>query len=161
MSDFYIPDPTNEFEAFLSINEKRFFNRRNYAHPAKLFWFAEQVKTGSRVDLKNDDRFKREKHSYHVILHGEVVRGDTPGNLTYGYLGTAAGISEYMLLLGAGINQIILDKRPIWDVFVDFGDNPGDGNQIKLGVMLYWMRQGFTYSEPFIPDPAPGPAPRG
>ena len=60
-----------------------------------------------------------------------------------------------------GFEEVLSNnEKRFWAVFVDIGDNPGDGNQIKLGVMLFWTRQGFTYSEPFMPGPAPGPAPR-
>lgn len=139
IDDYYIPDVTEDFNAFIEENEQDFKN-----HKMNLFWFALKVKTGSVVDLKNYDAvFNRPSHSYHIILDGEVMRADASGNIAYGYLGTAAQIPKSILLYGAGIYQIYEDSsRNIFNMdfmrlINNYGDNPGDSDQIVIGINRY------------------------
>ena len=104
-----------------------------------LVQFKEAVKTGSMIDVKNtNDTFKRNHYSYHIIFNGEVMRADAPGNILFGYFGTAAGIGDVVLLTGAGVFQVIDGPRKIEWIFRYGGDAPGDGNQIMYGIEMYY-----------------------
>jgi hypothetical protein len=161
LADYYIPDVTNSLVGLMGEYEADF-----HEHHRDLFWFVEHVKSDSLVDLKRTNQeFKRESYSYHIIFDCEVMRADAPGNILFGYVGTAAGFSEDELRRGAGLYQLYEDSDrnlfSMWinypKLFEDYGDNPGDGEQIKMGVAYYFESKhpGYEY-----PNPMPGPPPQ-
>ena len=148
LDSYYIPDVTNEVNDMMYSNEQMFSE-----HYRDFYWFAQNVKTDSLVDVKNSvpDIFARPDYSYHIIYNGEIMRGDASGNIIYGYLGTASGFSEYELLSGAGLYQIYSDRKNPFDFFKGYyGDNIGDGEQIIYGISLYYQKQypGCVYPFP-------------
>jgi RHS repeat-associated protein len=160
LSTFYIPDLTNSITKILAQQESTFED-----HSSDVPWFIDHVKTNSLVDVKNSNpEFLRPWYSYHVIINGEVMRADAPGNIMYGYLGTAACFDEETLLAGAGAYQIWEDSdrkigtaiTNIPKMFHNFGDNVGDGEEIRYGISWFWSAKypGYSY-----PDPMPGPPP--
>ena len=150
ISEYYIRDITTDLVAIMDDLEPEFISHRR-----DFFWFAKNVNTGAVVDLKNsNDNFKFTDYSYHLIFDGKVYRADASGNILYGYLGIAAGITESELLFGAATQQTIFNiKRGIFRI----GDNPGDADQIMAGIGYYFERKNPGYN---YPEPMPGPAPR-
>ena len=48
------------------------------------------MKTGAEWDLKYWDEFSTKKYKDGFVFYGDNVRYDAPGNIMYGYVGSAA-----------------------------------------------------------------------
>lgn len=68
----------------------------------KLIYFAELVKSGGEYDLKSKPDWKSNWFEYKSM----IIRNDVPGNVLYGYFGSALGISKDILLGAAEVAQI-------------------------------------------------------
>ena len=66
-----------------------------------------------------------------MLLNGRLVTVEQVGNITYGYLGTAAGINESMLMLGSGVNHFFTH------LFKGGGNESADQPFIRLGINWY------------------------
>lgn len=67
------------------------------------------------------------------LFNNEIVRYDAPGNIHYGYVGSATWYgTEEMLLKQAGYAQIKDNPGACWT-----GDDPVDMYYIKKGIELY------------------------
>lgn len=101
-----------------------------------LYTFYELVRNNGELDLKNQGWNDSE-----YIFNGEVIPGDGPGNILYGYLGKAFGYSDELLLRAAGYAQTQAGtNEPEWgDWFGSepYGDDPRDQKNIKKGINYY------------------------
>ncbi len=102
----------------------------------KLSEFYDLVRNGSAVDLKNQG-YNASKYIY----IGNIIDGDAPGNIAYGYLGKAFGFTDQLLLRAAGYAQKRAGtSRPEWGEPLGeepYGDDPRDQRKIKQGIALY------------------------
>lgn len=74
------------------------------------------------------------------LFRGEVVTREDLGNILYGYLGSAMGISDTMLYHGGGIaadwKNIFNGK--LFDENEYFGDDDTDHEYIKKGIEMFY-----------------------
>ena len=78
------------------------------AHSGDFMWFYDMASTGTTWDIKLEDQWNTligagtypGSISAPIVLFGTVTTPEAVGNITYGYLGTAAGFSEGILLMG-------------------------------------------------------------
>ena len=127
--DYYtIPDVTEKLNDLMSSNREEFEK-----HRGNFIWFKNNVGYNCLFDIKTQSEWQHE----HVIYNGQVLRGDVPGNISYGYLGKAAHFSDFTLRVAAGIAQQFSNAgQPVdrtW-IFTNWGDAPGDWEFIKIGI---------------------------
>ncbi len=123
---------------------------------ASMKEFYEQMKTGGPMDIKveemwedmfgNSAPFTRDP----FIFEGEAITADELGNINYGYVGTALGYSEEVLLAGGGFAHSKAIARSSGNnerYFIviglsqeNFGERPEDVIRIKQGIELYKER---------------------
>lgn len=65
------------------------------------------------------------------IFYGRPVAVDDVGNVTYGYLGTAAGISPFFLGVGSELNHFKNHGVNNWN------NEESDQSYISLGILWY------------------------
>jgi RHS repeat-associated protein len=77
-------------------------------HSFNFLWFKDQVDNDAPWDIKIEERWKNTigteypgKHNANVIYGGGILTPEKLGNITYGYLGRAAGFTESALILGS------------------------------------------------------------
>ena len=105
-------------------------------NPYLLYLFYNTVRNSAPLDLK------QVWHSEYFIFDGHVVRGDAPGNIAYGIAGKLLGISESLLLFGAGFaQQRAGTSDPSW-MNDYFGDDPVDQFYIHVGFNYVESRRG-------------------
>jgi len=100
----------------------------------KMFWFKEQVDHKADWDIKRSAPWEKSvgttypgAHDAQVYFNGEYITPETLGNLLYGYAGSAAWISEDMLILGS-----------LYAAGWNFDDNEkGDHVVIRRGIEMY------------------------
>ena len=95
-------DVTSPINYALSCSAAIFSN-----HNHDFLWFYEQVKTGATWDIKLPNRWKETikstypgSESTEVIYMQKIMTPESLGNMTYGYLGSAAGFSRGVLFYG-------------------------------------------------------------
>lgn len=149
-----IPDKTDIFNAFLEKTEKYFsdldkkLKKRESnilfgglgKYKRKLQEFRKLVTDGAPYDIKvaeggafsikNRDAFR----NGYAFYDNQLFRYDDFGNFNYGVAGKAFGLSEFILELGAGVNQ--LSKPNVPHSIFSYGDEDKDN---------YMIRQGFKY----------------
>ena len=150
--DYYtIPDITDEFNRTIEFEEKAILDdlskwglKVEGEHVNKNAFIAFYFWKGAKYDLKEQDDYK--KHSL-FVYNEEIMSRDDFGNLLYGYLGTACGMSEKTLLSGGGAFQILSRKsKPEWGK--SGGDDPRDSTRISEGVRLFYEKHpGISQSE--------------
>lgn len=86
---------------------------------------------GGEFSTKNKKAFK----NGYAFYDGKLFRYDDFGNFNYGVAGKAFRLSESILKVGAGINQ--LSKPSVPHSIFSFGDEDKDN---------YMIRQGFEYN---------------
>lgn len=64
---------------------------------------------------------------------GQVV---AIANITFGYLGKVMGIPDEVLLIGAGVAQIMAGTSNV-DFILTTGDDPRDQMRIMQGINMY------------------------
>ncbi len=119
-------------------------------HKYNLKWFYEQVKTGGPWDIKLKDRWNETiaAETYpgsgltQVMLYGTITTPEALGNITYGYLGTAAGFSQSILLQGgdAAANGVQLNLKGVYDGvkgIIISADSQEDKCNIIKGINWY------------------------
>ena len=101
-----------------------------------LYNFYNLVRNNGLADLKNQGWTDSQ-----YIFDGNVYRGDAPGNILYGQLGTAFGFSQELLLRAAGFAQFMAGtNEPEWGHYLGdepYGDDPYDQFCIKVGIFYY------------------------
>ena len=101
---------------------------------AKFAWFYQKVRNGGDWDLKNN-AYKPYKKTG-VIVAGNTYGNDMPGNYHYGFVGAAAGFSDYILHKAAGeAQQRAGTSKPEYGC--TYGDDPADYEFIRLGIELF------------------------
>lgn len=128
------------------VNAKGTFQEHKY----DFKWFYDQVKTGAPWDIKLKNNWNKTiapgtypgSYSTKVMLYGELTTPEALGNITYGYLGSAAGFSESILLQGgdAAANGVSLSPKGIYKGItgiIKSVDSQEDKNNIKKGVNWY------------------------
>ena len=149
-----IPDKTNVFNAFLKKTND-YFTEMNQnlekkesrilmggigKYKRKLAAFRELVTDEAPFDIKNAEggefstKNKKAFKNKYAFYDGKLLRYDDFGNFNYGVAGKAFGLSEFILQVGAGINQ--LSKPNVPHSILSYGDEDKDN---------YMIRQGFEY----------------
>ena len=128
---------TAEYEVPELISQP-YFTINNKPIRIELASFKDLFTDGGKYDLKEWPEVK----SYSLFIYnGEIVSRDALANILYGYVGKACGISEYLLKIGAGANQI--KKSGInFDTIRSFGDDRRDLDRIEQGFELYLQKHG-------------------
>ena len=80
---------------------------------------------------------QKEEYQGTFSLNGCVVQGQDLGNINFGYTGRALGIPTPVLLIGAGVAQILAGTTTTTFVLASNGDDFRDQLFIIYGVMLY------------------------
>lgn len=69
-------------------------------------------------------------------FRGRIINGDDFGNIHYGYVGKAAGFSDYELYKAGGIIQKWSGNyKKSW--YKTYYDEPSDHEAIKYGIWLF------------------------
>lgn len=120
-------DFTYEFNNILLKWCGHFYERRHWLYPQKLAYWRSKVTDNAELDIKNNIFKPRRIGEYSLYESSYILRYDDYGNILYGAAGTAFGINESILQLGANLNQ--MGKFGI--------DDPNDTEAIKLGIKIY------------------------
>ena len=95
--DVTIPVETAVYNAQTDFS----FHMRNYS------WFMDQVNHRMPWDIKREEPWESTigttypgEHNTQIVFQGRVVTPEMLGNITYGYLGSAASMSEFELIAG-------------------------------------------------------------
>ena len=134
--DSVIPDITDDLMAKMEANA----SDSAILNP---FTFRKKVRNKGDWDYKNQKGTIYESGKYNnYFFNGEIITGDAPGNINYGYVGKAAWwASEKLLFKQAGKAQKAAGTSlPEWDKPPYYGDDPNDYNMIKKGIQLYEKR---------------------
>ena len=149
-----VPDKTSVFNSFLektkdyfSAMDRRLENKESSImmggvgkYKRKLDVFRKLVTDGAPFDLKvaEGGEFSRNTRNAfskgYAFYDGKLFRYDDFGNFNYGVAGKAFGLSESILKVGAGVNQ--LSKPNVPHSIFSYGDEDKDN---------YMIRQGFEY----------------
>ena len=107
-------------------------------HSGDLEWFAAMVGDRGKWNVKQSAKIwsstlgvSEDSYGAALLFYGRVVTIDDIGNITYGYLGKAANISDTMLMVGSMGNHI---KN---HMFSDFDNEFRDEAYIQLGIDWY------------------------
>ena len=105
-------------------------------------YFKNKVKNGGDWDLKNTSQYNSKNNSQGFVYGDRNISPDAPGNIHYGYVGSAAYWSNpEMLLNKAGEAQVSAGtSRPEWQNSNFRGDDPLDQINIVLGISQYYDR---------------------
>jgi RHS repeat-associated protein len=106
------------------------------------FYFRDKVKNHGDWDLKNTDTYSGSKYSLGFVYDGQHISSDAPGNIHYGYVGSAPIWSSPGLLLDqAGKAQEAAGTSlPAWQNQYFHGDDPSDQINIIWGISQYYNR---------------------
>ncbi|MDR2948026.1 MAG: hypothetical protein LBV71_02345 [Prevotella sp.] len=144
-----IPDKTELFTAQLQATNDFFASKKDeysgfFNIKSRLDFFESQVTNEAPYDIKrlvgpfHEDTETNWANGY-AFFEGKLFRSDDFGNFNYGVAGKALGISEFLLELGAGVNQIknsFTRNVPTGGLGSFFDDNK-DNLMITLGVKYY------------------------
>ena len=118
-----------------------------------FIFFFNQVNHGAPWDIKRDAPWKQQfgdiKMPYYdsnpnkdekFLFRGELVTREDLGNILYGYLGSAMGISDTTLYQGAGVaaSWTNIFDGDLYDASAYYGDNPHDHEYVKKGIELFY-----------------------
>ena len=149
-----VPDKTSVLNSFLektkdyfSAMDRRLENKELSImmggmgkYKRKLDVFRKLVTDGAPFDIKVAEGGEFSTNTRNVFKNGyafydgKLFRYDDFGNFNYGVAGKAFGLSESILKVGAGVNQ--LSKPNVPHSIFSFGDEDKDN---------YMIRQGFEY----------------
>jgi RHS repeat-associated protein len=115
-------------------------NRRDYG------WFAAQVNHGADWDIKIEDPWNRTianntfpGQNTPIVVNGQIVTPHVLGNMTYGYLGSACGLTQFELLKGGDYANGSYSGGfwgGVWGIITS-SDPEEDKAEIKAGVKWY------------------------
>jgi hypothetical protein len=108
-------------------------------HRLDFLWFKDQVEPEGPWDIKVHEKWNETiadgtfpgRHDTKIVVDGAIRTPEELGNMTYGYLGTAAGFSQWVLLAGGDFAD-----DGVWGVITG-SDSETDKEFIKLGVQWY------------------------
>lgn len=126
--DFLVRTPTIQF---LRSRNKTFYMWQLFASFVAPDRF-NPYPLGTPGDIK---AHYRAEYGSCMELYGERYGFDLSGNITFGYVGRAAGFHSEQLRFGAGIAQI-LDTGALGGLDT-FGDAPEDEVGVRAGIALY------------------------
>ncbi|MDY7256095.1 polymorphic toxin type 44 domain-containing protein, partial [Bacteroides sp. A1-P5] len=149
-----VPDKTSVFNSFLektkdyfSAMDRRLENKESSImmggvgkYKRKLDVFRKLVTDGALFDIKVAEGGEFSQNTQNAFRNGyafydgKLFRYDDFGNFNYGVAGKAFGLSESILKVGAGVNQ--LSKPNVPHSIFSYGDEDKDN---------YMIRQGFEY----------------
>lgn len=128
----YVPNVTSELNAVWEREAARAEKHASEPLLSRFIWLYEQAKSGGPWDLKS----KLEWNYNHFVYGDMVIERDVPGNILFGYAGTALGIPRQLLLGGAGAYQILSGTSYIgW--YASWFDDPRDQEWIEFGIKMY------------------------
>lgn len=111
-------------------------------------WLVEQVNTGKRWDLKNENSWNNaipeipyRSQRFKFIYNSKIIDSESLGNITYGYWGTACGFSDEVLYFGGGV---VNDPLKVLSEY--YGESEEDHEMVKYGIELY--RQKYPNEKP-------------
>jgi RHS repeat-associated protein len=127
-----VPDITKSLTSQMEINAS------NWKINNPLY-FRKQVKNGGDWDLKNTDQYSSKAYSDGFVFLSKHIERDAPGNIHYGYVGSAIFWStSKMLFKQAGRAQVLAGTSlPEWSGSPFYGDSPQDRYNINWGMSLY------------------------
>lgn len=102
-------------------------------YAAAILFFIENVKTGGDWDLKHETNWNLTYENTY-IYNGIPLRFDEPGNILFGYVGSAL-FDLPTQYLGAGGYQI-LSGTAKWEWWQTLGDDPVDTAAVTYGYLL-------------------------
>ncbi|MCI1959785.1 MAG: polymorphic toxin type 44 domain-containing protein [Clostridia bacterium] len=113
-----------------------------------LIDFANLVKSRAKYDIKRRCSWIRDLQ---YIFDGYIIDYDDTGNMTFGVIARAAGMSQFVLHGGAGIynafelfknskgnDERLQSLKVDLDRISSFGDDPRDYRAIELGIKYYY-----------------------
>ncbi|NDV58066.1 DUF6443 domain-containing protein [Bacteroides sp. 519] len=150
-----IPDKTKAFNEFMKGTNEHFSKlNKQFTNNEALILFGWAGKINRRLkafaDLVTDNAeydIKAAKNGEFAIgtdgafmegyafYDGDLFRYDDFGNFNYAIAGKAFGLSEFILELGAGINQLTKPNVP-HNIFT-YGDEDKDNYMIRMGFKYY------------------------
>jgi RHS repeat-associated protein len=128
MPNSVIPNITKDLMGKMEMNSKDF----GIQNP---FYFRDKVHRGGDWDLKSQKGIYNSSPLQYreYLFNGQIVRYDAPGNIHYGYVGSAAWYgTEGTLLDQAAQAQTKDNPNGGWT-----GDDPVDTGYIRMGIDLY------------------------
>lgn len=124
----------------------------------ELAWFFNQVTHKGPWDLKVDSswektigsdkmpRFSFAGSNEYFFFHGQYITREELGNITYGYLGSAMLIPDFILYIGGGIAahgdnlaEMLMHALTHLNEYKPpyYGDSPEDHHFVEFGINLY------------------------
>jgi len=114
-------------------------------------WFISQVDHGKPWDIKLRDPWNNKigagtfpGQQTSIVVNGQITTPHELGNMTYGYLGTALGLTQLELLSGGDFAAGSYGKSNAWTKFwggvggvLTRADSPEDKIEIKAGIQWY------------------------
>lgn len=104
----------------------------------KWSWFTKLVGNSGVWNIKKDEEtwtntlnISSNSFNKKFLLFGKVVDREILGNITYGYFGTAAGLSIHELLGGSMVNDVMTHG------FDNLSNEYNDHSSIKMGIDWY------------------------
>lgn len=130
-----VPDKTKELNNKLKKSSSELQKKvQNQNMIEKLNTFRKEVDDNSKYDLKSGNEWNET-----ISYNGIIMDPQDIGNFHYGYIGRSIGLSEYVLISGAGVNQ--LSKYNIKTIQNCFSpsicDDPRDTYFISMGIIKY------------------------
>ena len=126
-------EENKNFKETLKTNaEKVKKDTQNMNYVEKLGYLKENANDGAKYDLK---LFNTET----IYYDGMYMEAQDSGNYHFGYIGRAAGIQTWVLLIGASVNQFTkMNSEVFKNCFtLSFCDDPRDQYFIKMGAIAY------------------------
>ena len=131
---YTIIDITDKLDDLMLDAKDKYGFYKHFGNAIAIPRFYFLVRNGAEYDLKNQAEWKKQQ----FIYDDEIIDNDVPGNINFGYLGTAMGIDELTLIMSAGVAQIRAGtSMEEWRNFENFGDDPRDTERIKQGINTY------------------------
>lgn len=102
----------------------------NNANIGKQFY--NNVRNKGKWDLKQNPEYQGTFQFNDLVIQGQDI-----GNINFGYTGKALGFPDSVLLVGAGVAQIMAGTSNFSFVMASNGDDLRDQMYIMYGIMLY------------------------
>ena len=94
--------------------------------------FYNNVRNKGKWDLKQNPEYQGTFQFNNLVIQGQDI-----GNINLGYTGKALGLPDSVLLVGAGVAQIMAGTSNFSFIMASNGDDLRDQMYIMYGIMLY------------------------
>ena len=94
--------------------------------------FYNNVRNKGKWDLKQNPEYQGTFQFNDFVIQGQDI-----GNINFGYTGKALGLPDSVLLVGAGVAQIMAGTSNFSFIMTSNGDDLRDQMYIMYGIMLY------------------------